>query len=490
MEIENDVNVIFNGSKEVIQIVNSESSLIRALGIPSHKCDLIGSEITLQNELGRGAYGRVFSIKFPHLNTGTRQFAVKRLELELQYDTLKSKRQVLEYLAKYQLTWDDIKPLQPKQSVIDTFNNAGMDKKVLVVMPSLPCLLHKNEEFIKFPQERSGRGNELVKITVPKGSYLCSENAYSEFVIGSLLGNLYDSKQSVNFFKIFSMFTCKNNDEKGLNLKYYQYVFMDKIDGTTMGIFGKKNEQQRLLKYNNICERLNTYFRGKVCNQMNIINGIYIQTIFAIICYQEKYKVSHNDLHTDNVFVEYVNDNTKFKGNYLKDADWYSYGIRGKRVYFPAIPVIVKIGDFGLSVKYSKPIVGDEHVFKTGYWQTDEATGAYDGNGAWIPNVFIPAYDGLFFTTAFAQLINDDLSRTVLGPLISRCLYYLCPRMDYDHPIKNQLFNTYVNPNNGRPFLQSLNDVSTPTEVFLGPIFDMFKNKPATGTIYSLGDLL
>jgi|SRR5579862_1591555 len=489
MDIEYNINFIFNDYKETLKIVNEEKSLIKALGLPKHSCELIGSQIILQNEIGKGVFGTVFAITFPHADVGTRNFVVKRLNVQLEYTSLKTKQQILNYLEKYQLTWEDIKPLQPRQSVIDTFDNSPLDRKVVVVLPSLPCILDEAKEFKKFPSDDYRNPDKII---VPKGSYICSENAYSEYVIGAYLSNLYDSRQCINFFKMFSMFTCKNNDEPGLNLKYYQYIFMDRIDGTALNIFGKKNQNGTLQRYNNVCERLSNYFaRGRVCDQLNIINGVYIQTIFAIIAYQEKYKVSHNDLHTENVFVEYINDNTRFKGNYLKNADWFSYGIRGRKVYFPAIPVIVKIGDFGLSVKYSKPIVGDEYVFKTGYWQTDPNTGTWDQNGPWIPDTFTPSYDGLYFSSALAQLISAEFSRGALGNLLSRCLYFMCPEMDPQNPIKYQLHDGYINPANGRPVLQNLPAVKTPLEVFLGPILEMYGQRPLVGTtVYSLGDLL
>ncbi len=451
-----NINLIFQGNEEIIKIVNSGDSIVKILGYPSNdKCPLIGAEIKLQNRVGKGAFGKVYLITIPGM--GTKKYVIKRGNVEFDAQRMKLD-DVITFLKDKNLSWDDVKPLQTQKN-IDRFEN-GMGNDVMTfIFPANLCLISDYPEtFTRIPQ-----GKTLTKTTVPTGSYLCDTNVYSEYVIGVYMGKLYRDRVCINFFDVYSMFTCLNNKKNPNN--FFQYIIMDKIDGDLSS-----------------CQRCadSQLFVGK--NPFDLIDSIYVQTLIAIACYQKKYQISHNDLHTGNVFLEYVTKDTEFNGQKLFDAQWFHYIVNGQNIYLPATDVIVKIGDFGLSVKYSTPIIGDKYVFETGYDQGD-------GNGPWIPNIYMQAYDSLYFSASYARLLDGRGSTTKTGELIKNCVAFMCPQA-----FKNVDLTQNVNllqilekksmtqSSNGRPVLDNLHIVRTAPEVIAGPIYNTYGKTPMSMT--------
>jgi serine/threonine protein kinase len=453
------VNIVFQGNEEILKVVNNGSSIVKLLGYPHEKkCSLIGAEISLGNRVGKGAFGEVYLITFPGM--GTRKYVIKAGEIEFEVENLDSD-ELIQLLTKRDLTWEDIKPLQTART-IRVFENGetdhGVPKQMAVVIPPNMCLITKNAEtFQRIPQ-----GKVATTVTVPVGSYLCDTNVYSEYVIGVYTGKLYREGLCANFFDVHSMFTCprKKADE------FMQYIVMDKIDGDLMAVGDSKLKDP--------VER----------------NSVYIQTLMAIACYQKKYQLSHNDLHAGNVFIEYIKNDTMYNNQDLSKATWFHYNVSGYNIYFPAGKIIVKIGDYGLSVKYSTPIVGDKYVFETGYDQND-------GGGPWIPNVYMPQYDSFFFTGAYIAKVAGSVGNSKLaGPLITDCMEFMCPdikRKDPNHisEIREKLMKkNFIRSSNGRPILDNLNLIKPVMEVIQGPIYQKYGKMPMSafnGEIVTLG---
>lgn len=448
------VKIIFEGREEVLDTIDSGGSIVELLGLPvEDKCALIGAEIKLVKKLGKGAQGEAFLIDFP--GKGEKLYVVKKSDLTLSVIT-GFKDTVIEELDDEDLTWEDIEYWQPPGYKNEWGKGSGI---VSVIIPPKLCRLNKPKKFLSIPS-----GDVHKYITIPTGSYLCEDESFSEFCIAVYTGTLYRDNTCINFFNTYSMFTCldrKTNDFA----EYKQYIFMDKIDG-------------ELDKYVS-CLALAKYIKQGKHNE-DMMNGIYIQTLFAIAAYQAKFKISHNDLHTKNVFVEFVTEKTEFKGKKLIEADYYHYEINGKSIYFPAIPVIVKIGDYGKSVKYTEPIIGDKMVFDTGYEQ-------FDGTGPWIPNIFVPQYDSLYFTTSYIIECGNTINK--LGSLIPACVRYMCEG-DYTQGWPNvyaYLFGQgYIRSRNSRPDLGRLGEVKSSIDVLENFIQPIYSKKPE-GKIVTLG---
>jgi hypothetical protein len=457
------VKVIFQGQEEILNVIKNHGSIVKALGYPSENCPLVGSEIQLGSPVGKGNSGTVFLIALP--GETERKYVVKRGLLVLDDMSLMTYN-VDSELEDMNLTWDDVKDFQPRKTI--KAYESGKDKRIQLIIPPKLCKLEEAQTYKAIPKIHA---DEIV--TVKKGAYLCNNESFSEFVNGVYAGQLYREHKCINFFNVYSTFVCQPYPQNPI--AFYQYIFMDRIDG-------------ELAK----CVRCIKAISTSSGLRFDIIDSIYIQTMFAIASYQKAFKLSHNDLHTGNVFVEYVKPDQAmtFNGQLINDADFYHYKIRGdnapdRDIYFPATGVIVKIGDYGLSVKYSHPIVGDEYIFKTGHNQGD-------GDGPWIPNKYYPSYDSLFFSNAYGIKIDANLSKSKIGELLSNCLMYMCgkKREWKDLPaLDNVIFGEFVRKQNGRPVLKELNGIRSAIEILKKPIYAMYGTKPDSGKIVTLGTL-
>lgn len=452
LPMEKKVKIIFEGRDEVLNVINSGGNIVELLGLPKeNKCALIGAEIKLGKQLGKGVQGEVFLIEFPGM--GEKLYVVKKSDLTLSVIT-GSHDKVLQHLKYENLTLEDVEYWQPPNPY-GKMNGSYMS----IIIPPKMCRTFEDIEYNPIPRIKGS-----PKIKIPKGSYLCENESFSEFCISVYTGTLYRKSTCINFFNIYSMFTCL--ESRGANFaEYKQYTFMDKIDG-------------ELAKFTS-CLSLEKYLKFDGHSE-DMINGVYIQTLFAIAAYQSKFMISHNDLHTGNVFVEFVTEKTEFKGKKIIEADYYHYKIGKSNIYFPATPVIVKIGDYGKSVKYTSPIIGDEYVFESGYDQND-------GGGPWMPNIFIASYDSLYFTSFYVHHFGGYVSK--LGSLIPKCVKYMCEGIKLSNNIYTDLMEQkFIRYSNARPILEKLVNVKSSADV-LEKIIAPLYIKPSNGKIVTLGTI-
>ena len=478
----NPINILFNGSAEVLNIVGRGDPLIDSLITPNENlCPLIGAEIKLDKELGKGVGGTVFEIMIP--GKGTKKYAVKRGGINMS--SIFIQRPLLENddrLIDIGVSLKILKAFNPK---ID-FNEETESWMHIPVhipesssdIPIKECLIRAPKSYTAIPYIAGGI------VEAPSGSYLCTNESYSEYYIGVLLGNAYRTEKCINFFDVYSMFICKHPDiDDDTEFAYDQYILMDKID----------NAEGNILQ----CISMKNYNKIKG-HSRDIQDGVFIQTMFAIAFYQSQYKISHNDLHEDNVFVEFVKNSdeskgiigTTFNGEYLYECDSYHYRIGNIDLYLPAIPVIVKIGDFGMSIKYSHPIVGDEYIFKTGY-----ATQG-DPWGPWMPNHFIPQYDSVYHTVRYVDSLSTKSGHQFMGDLLADSIKYLMPT------VKNHLTSSTVttsstikflgdtgliNRASKRPKLERLSICRTAYDLLTSPVMNKYRTKPTSGKIVTLG---
>jgi serine/threonine protein kinase len=492
-----EVKLIFEGKEEILDTINSGGEIVELLGLPrENKCTLIGSEIRLTKLLGQGLYGKVFAIEFPGM--GEKLYVVKKSQLSLQiYSGTQTK--IERYLEnELETDWNGVSKWQPEE-YIDAWENANHYDKVSVVIPPKMCIIQDEQKYPAIPSNilvtnpitntsslkysNDYLYERITGIIIPKGSYVCTDNAFSELVIAVYTGKLYRDGKCINFFNTYTMFTCltppededTDDDEGQLDYpykRYTQFTFMDKIDG-------------ELRKYRS-CITWDRYIEENRISP-DIVNGVYVQTLFAIAAYQHYCSVSHNDLHSGNVFVEFVTDKTMYNGKYVKDYDYFHYSIdyggKVRNIYIPAIPLIVKIGDYGLSIKYSKPIVGPLEVFNDGM-------DTNDGTGAWIPNIFMPQYDNLYFTAdCVLSLVKDRMAHNATK-LMNDCVEYMCDiKLNVLEPMDYQLINEgYIKPSNARPVLDKLIDVKSAIQVLLNPVSGHYGVKPK-GKILTLGKI-
>lgn len=442
------IDFIFEGGAETLKIISRGDPLVASLAIPSASCPLIGSTIKLGKAVGKGQFGEVFVIEVP--GKGTKQYVVKAGDVELR------DAPAFDY---------DIIVKNIGVDVFNAFNPDFTTSSTRIVYPEFGnmCI---SESVTRYTNQTTGKKDDVV---VPVGSYLCETNVYSEFFIGAMVGEAYRKNECIHFFDVYSMVTCPTSK----NDTYKQYIFMDKIDDELNGII--------------TCIRADKYIESYPDNPYEVFDSLYIQMMFAIAFYQEKYQLSHNDLHMGNLFVEFVRDTTEFNGQKLIDTEWYHYRFEEEDIdlYIPATPVLAKIGDYGLSVKYSHPIVGDEAVFYSGYDQLD-------GIGPWIPNTFTPAYDAMYATFKYMYATNTYQDHL----FVPRCFDYLSAgEGDYHKliaPVRKtgtKVSTNMINLSNHRPKLKLIDRCKTAKELLLSPLLSKYGHKPTVGRIVTIGVL-
>lgn len=459
--IPSKIKILFEGSDEVLKVVKNEGSLVDILGFPDEKrCQLMGSEITIAKKLGEGVQGAAFEISTKDPIIGTRSYVVKKTYMRLQKLEGSFDRIGRQLEGK---SWNNnrFKHMQSSQS-IQNYERAKTNKNILVelYLPAARCRLDKDEEFAVRPYQKGGPDF----INIHKGAYLCSkrDNSFSEFIIGVYVAKLYSKGLCINFFNVYSTFICTNESTKNVGV-YDQYIFMDKIDKNADEFIQNVKENNF-----NFCTSLGNFISMKEkekkviwgCNGEEVVDATYVQTIFAIAMFQNVYNISHNDLHLGNVFVEFVTKDTSFNGKKLSHVNWYEYRFKGKSIYIPATPLLVKIGDYGYAIKYSTPVVGPRMIFEDNYP---------------VSNYFIPSYDALYFSCSYLNSLDHDEGTL----LINSCFYALCPKVNrmYKNTLSSLKEANYVD-DKLRPILQNLKYVNSALDLLEGPIYETYKVKP------------
>lgn len=383
-----EVELSYKGRKEIIDIVSERDPLVSNLGISEQtNCSIIESEIENARLIKKGKGGGIFEVQVPGI--GRREYYIKKGEIEIEGNVMK-KREALDLLDEeydrnffYELNEEELEKADMDDYVIIFLTNAG--KK---------CLLDDEERFDPIP--KTDDYTRDFSIILPEDSYLCAKGThYVEYYLGALLGEYFRDGDCINYFDTYSLFSCP----KQLDIDsyvYYQYLVTDKVDNTLSNVID--------------CVEASYYLRNNVSEVRSdvIQNGILLQVLFAIAHYQQL-DISHNDLTLDNIYLEYVDKNTQFNGEYLLDADYYKYDV-GYDIYFPAIPVIVKLGNFEKGAKHDSPVIALRELMETGYNQK-------------APNYLIPCFDVLTFIASYMlELKNNEL---INEGFISDCADYI-----------------------------------------------------------------
>jgi len=306
------IDILFNGRNETFDVINTGGSLIEMLTGEKELCPLIGSEIRLGKRLGGGGYGEVFEINFPE--KGTRKYAVKVSEgeditllggkaMKDQYD-LRSAISIKDFMKYSNLEGDE----NSSPSYIENGKVVVLGKG-RTMRAHLPLFLRK------------------TCVNYTKEMYIC-EPYYAEYAVGNLMGRYYRNGKSINFIDMFNFALCTRKS----------YIFMEQIDL----VLGK--ELKNIL--------------SNPEHMVGEMKCILIQILHAL-CICQRNLIVHWDLHIKNVFLDWKRG-TIYKNEKLEDADFLAYETGDDVFYIPSYDAnyIVKIGDWGMSVKYSKPMIG------------------------------------------------------------------------------------------------------------------------------------
>nr|QBK93006.1 MAG: protein kinase [Pithovirus LCPAC403] len=300
-----NVTNLYNQNKPVVPILSNQSFV----------CDKIskvkGSPVTLTKILGSGKFGEVWEASVD----GSKYIAVKiPLEkLNIEENKNDSDITVGEYASKMTEKYGVNEYLTIKL-------NGGDSKKI--ILRGEKIIYPRFSEMCLTSSEKNIKGN-----VIPKGSYLCAESFYTEFLISLLCGELR-MKKSINFINVIDMSMCpESSNEEPL------YMFQEKI----IGVMDDKDSP--LMK----------------ATSDEDIASILIQLVHAIQCYQSNYDMNHNDLHSGN--IAYSEVPIRYKDQKTEDVKYFGYIFEHLTLYIPKPKYVVKIIDFGLSCKYEETMI-------------------------------------------------------------------------------------------------------------------------------------
>jgi len=418
----------YNAGKSVVELLSNPDNDI---------CPQLGTTIGLGDVLGAGAEGTVYEV------------------------VSSDKKLIPEFVAKgaaadYELAMDEAQgPVDdaadqvdaqhdiPK-NVLKAFNkNHKETKKRVIPTFAIRCITKTPTRYRRVVEPHDN-------IVYPAGSYICENHAFSEYLIGLLMGQLAKSGKSMNFIRMDAMVTCADPVDDPEVHAPMTYTFMERISGSVKSLASDEGLTEEELR------------------------SIVIQTLHAIVVYQREYKVMHNDLHPGNVMYVKVTEETMWNDKRLMDYDYIQYDIRDlsdgsvDTFYLPRPAYIVKIGDFGFSCKYSSPVVAAKRVFNDGI-----STPSYVG--PWMPNFYNAAYDPLYTLSAFLSYNSED---NFIINLIFYLLGYPKKNGDYTYADYQGIEKEFFDDSANRPFVNklterniadALNDAYFMEEYFLRP---------------------
>lgn len=412
-----DLQPYIDNEQGTLRVLNTGGGLVKHLGKESKLCQYISNGDIKMKFFAGGAAGQVADISFPGM--GTQKYVVK---------AVKELREVIvvsdDYLGlTIQAVWDAAISDEDVDYDVYLELNGGNPDRVLrrgdsIILPSFAqeCLTKSATEF-------KNTADPTKIVSYPPGSYLCEINAYSEYVNSLLAGELIRNGISINFINTFNFATCYREkapksyinrltsqgdyDASEADTLVAQYTFMEKIDGVVLQLV--KDKSSRI-------------------SQLDA-EILFVQILHAIATYQATYKLQHNDLHLANVFYETVKPGMLWHNQRLDQADYFSYRTGDTALYLPAIKYIAKIADWGLSVKYSTPVVGDKRTLRDGYdgWMVNFYNETYDL--LYMFNALFMYYPNSKFLIAVGDWLLDDVTKlsryldsSNLRPILSKLL--------------------------------------------------------------------
>lgn len=421
--------------EKLISVLNHGENLVEFLSSQDDSCDKIfKSEFKL---LGKGGSGTVYEYTFDK-----KKYAVKETKTELIKIPNSSQLTAEEYASK-RFVGNLI-----RQNLFIKINSGSLIPRIFYDIKD-DCYM---EGDISFPLLY----DKSKKITF-HNPYLCKEEYYSEYAIGLLCAQFYKKSMSIHFIDIYAFNACFEKQEKGY---INDYIFMEKLDNDL----------------NNVLDCIK--------NDVNLFYSLFVQLFHTIYMYQSL-MISHNDLHMGNIFIKYIDKDTEFMGKKLMNYSHFHYRIGNKNIYTPFVPFIIKIGDFGVSVKYNDPVIGN----------ISSIVNDWADKLIYTPNWFSKCYDVVY--SIFAILLGrkfDKKLRPFIEKIINNSLGDAVKFTDKGKIFIYDMDRNKINEEISRMKVETLEKnfghVTAEELLFDKSIFPVsFYKKPSKGRIITLGQI-
>ena len=428
-----------NDADNTVKIYNEGLSIVKKLGTFSPYCSLIGDTqpIAFGKILGEGNFGKVYDALFKGDASG-REYVVKSLNADLEEVTNRKVR------LWGSTTLGELASAHPNVSpdIFVAINNGTKDTVVPFGSPyyipkyATDCLTTKETVF---PND----ADPTKQVVVPAGSYICDTSVYTEILNGLLLGHLVQSGACPHFVDTIDMVTCQAKKDE-----VKQYIFMEKLG---------RNMDDELLKES-----------AMYGSNPGYLMSYLVQMAVAFGMMQQHYKMVHGDAHLDNILVAPITKTSKWNGAPLSGVDYFEYRIGGKRYYLPATPAIAKLADYGLTCKYSEPMILEQQIMLDGFAQKNALTGQMV---PWIPNFYSTSYDLLYFCYRFHNSGHAS-------PEISQCLAWM---LGTSFTKLDETIPHFIDRNSTRPVLRALPAFSPQSFLLTCPVMKKYEKAPPKG---------
>lgn len=162
------------------------------------------------------------------------------------------------------------------------------------------------------------------------GSHIDAGNAmFTEFRLEALCSLFLTQLAKTQTPHIMIAFEALQHDNTG-------YLLLERVDCTLDDLLNEPRVEARWL-----------HLENELSNEA--IASLILQALVGLATMQDACALKHHDLHSGNVFVKLIDEDTKFKGQALSTATHFHYHVNGVDLYMPNYGLIAKLGDFGMS---------------------------------------------------------------------------------------------------------------------------------------------
>jgi len=324
-----------------------------------------------------------------------------------------------------------------------------------------------------------------LKCEMNLDKYMCDNEVVPELLIGLINGELVSKGKCPFYVDVFQFATCHQP-------KLTYYTFMEIISTTLRSfIYGKKYKD----KYGHENYDMNgEILKYSVKQTPLIIDSIVLQIIIAIANYQERFWISHNDLHLENIFLLKIPNGYKYNGRDISKVDYFEYTYKKRKIYIPNVGLLVKLGDWGMSCKFSVRQIYNNPVMKG---LVDYSAQYMNGKVGYLymPNYYFPEYDLAFSLRDLYSELKYVLGRNFndLAGTFINILYVLTNSSNLE-----QYFGKYYASESGRPFSddvlkEPLKGFKTANQFLssnsLDRVIPQYLNIPANASYANIGNL-
>lgn len=418
-----------NSEEELLEIISNYQDVGKYLINKSEQCKVIGPKI------GEGAEGVIFKVKVKG-----KDYAVKQIQYQLyKYNNLV---RTIDYVK------DVIRNFDENQRDFNLMINEKLIKKdpdyFYIFENRIECDTH----------DYYTRHDYDAKVKIGK-SYICQIDIFTEYMISIICSQFLKKGISAHFLESFGLSTCLKEIKKPVVNFYFYMELIDKS--------------------------LN-YIKNCILTK-DLMSGVIIQVLHSIYVLQTQ-KIVHGDLHVGNVFIKYIDEKTEYMGNNLFNIEYFHYLLDDKEFYIPATPFIVKIGDFGMSVKYEEPIIAPVGVLITGGIGV-RSLGKQFKDKSVVPNWYNTYYDILTFLFSIYVVLNNRVDKQNEGfQVVIKLLNFIFnDRYDFskEGTLREMLNNNIICDKYFRPRIINSDRYFShinPKMLLESGLFDEYRNKP------------